>query len=34
MIELYVYNGNIQIKRFETLTSGRVGHKIHISFNK
>lgn len=33
MIELYVYNGNIKINRLETLTSGRVGHKIHFSFD-
>lgn len=33
MIELSVYNGNIKILRPETLTSGRVGHKIHFSFN-
>ena len=33
MIELRVYNGNIKISRLETLTSGRVGHKIHFSFD-
>lgn len=34
MIELYVYNGNIQVKKYETLTSGRLGHKIYISFDQ
>lgn len=33
MIEVIVYNGNINIKKPETLTSGRIGHKIHFSFN-
>ena len=33
MIEVSVYNGNIKLVRPETLTSGRVGHKIHFSFN-
>lgn len=34
MIELYVYNGNIQVRKYETLTSGRVGHQIYITFDK
>lgn len=34
MIELSVYNGNIEVRRPETLTSGRIGHKIHFSFDK
>lgn len=34
MIELYVYNGNIQVKKYETLTSGRLGHKVYISFDQ
>ena len=33
MIELSVFNGNIVVCRPETLTSGRVGHKIHFSFD-
>lgn len=33
MIEVSVYNGNIKVTKPETLTSGRVGHKIHFSFN-
>ena len=34
MIELKVFNGNIQVCKPETLTTGRVGHKIYISFDK
>lgn len=34
MIELYVYDSNIKIIKPETLTTGRVGHKIYVSFNE
>ena len=34
MIELYVFNGNIEVRKPETITSGRVGHKIYIQFDK
>ena len=33
MIELSIFNSNIKILKPETLTSGRVGHKIHFSFD-
>lgn len=33
MIELHVFNGNIKIVKPETITSGRVGHKVYISFD-
>jgi hypothetical protein len=33
VIELYVFNGNIKVMKPETITSGRVGHKIYISFD-
>jgi hypothetical protein len=34
VIELYVYDNNIKIIKPETLTTGRVGHKIYVSFDE
>ena len=34
MIELYVFNGNIEVRKPETITTGRVGHKVYIEFDK
>lgn len=33
MIEISVFNGNIKLVKPEILTSGRIGHKIHFSFD-
>jgi len=33
MIELNVYNGNIEVYKPETITTGRVGHKVYVKFD-
>lgn len=33
MIELYVYDSNIKVVKPETLTTGRLGHKIYVQFD-
>lgn len=34
MIELYVYDANIKVIKPETLTTGRLGHKIYVQFDE
>lgn len=33
VIELYVYDSNIKVVKPETLTTGRLGHKIYVQFD-